>query len=213
VIIDCRFETTHWPNNLNLYTCWSSAKNSRNALTIDEVRGDHLSGKSNVDVQAFREANEELQHIPSNLVRFFPNLKVIYFDAPLLQISASDLKPFPNLVQFYSFNSKFTRIESDLFQSTKKLQTIQFRYSMLENVGENLLSGLSQLKDAQFYRCTCIGFTATTRQTIEELKQKLATQCPHLRATTASPLATTPGLSTTTTSKRPPLLSEYHRVM
>lgn len=57
------------------------------------MSGEHINGKINEDVELFDDRSRT-QFIPTNLVDFFPNLKVLRSYAPLLQLTASDLKPF-----------------------------------------------------------------------------------------------------------------------
>jgi hypothetical protein len=176
--IDCEFKIYGWKYIGSAYLCYSSAINTGSPTIIEELHGTHLSGKTNADVLGFWDKGRQMQYIPSNLATFFPNLKAIAFDAPLLQVISSDLKPFPNLVWFYSSGCQFTSIEGDLFQHTKKLQEIEFHDGKLESVGDNLLSGLNELEVANFESNTCISSYAKTPEEMEELKEKLSALCP-----------------------------------
>jgi hypothetical protein len=99
LIINCNYSMWNTGNQIStIYNCYSSAESTGNSKTIEEVRGTHLSGKNNANVEAFQEQSKSLQFIPTNLVNFFPNLKVIIFLSPLLQVVADDFKPFPNLL-------------------------------------------------------------------------------------------------------------------
>jgi hypothetical protein len=189
VILNCRFEMTNRGFGI-VYECFSRAENTGNSTIIEEVRGKHLINKTNEDVESFFENGNKLTSIPTNLASFFPKLKAIIIIAPLLQLSSSDLKPFPNLVRFDLAYGKFTSIDGDLFQYTRKLKIILFYVPELKNVGENLLTGLDDLLHVTFYSNRCIGyFDAKTPQEIQELKQKLLLQCPPLEPLT-SPMTT-----------------------
>jgi hypothetical protein len=190
VILNCRFDMTNW-DVVSGYMCYSNTENTGKLTTIEEVRGEHSSGKGNEDVDSFYEYGN-LTSIPTNLASFFPNLKAIIIIAPLFQLSSSDLKPFPNLVllRFHSWYAKFTSLEGDLFQYTRKLQRINFSVPALKNVGANLLTGLNDLVYVFFIESGCIRyFDANTPQRIQELKQKLLLQCPPLETST-SPMTT-----------------------
>jgi hypothetical protein len=204
VIINCNFQLHLWAFNTPVYACWSSTENTGNLRTIEAVRGAHSTNRSNLDVVGFREEGNKLQYIPTNLGNVFPNLKAIFIVAPLLQLSASDLKPFPNMVMIYVDKFRFTSIESDLFQYTKKLRLIRLSFGSLKNVEENILSGLSELTVGSFNENTCINYEATTPQKIEELKQKLSTQCRPL-----NPSTTTRPPTTTTTTVAPTTSGNY----
>lgn len=206
VIMNCKYET----RNSNLlgttYICWATSLNSENLKMITELHGQHLSGKSNADVGIFIETNKKLKYIPTNFVDYFPNLKDISFSAPLLSLTSADLKPFPNLLSFTSGHGEFRSIEGDLFKYTRKLESIQFMYGHLEHVGENLLSGLYDLSQADFYVNTCISLTANTPTKIEELKEKLLLRCPAVVATTTTS-STTTSMPTTPSSTTLPITS------
>jgi hypothetical protein len=186
VVINCNFIMAEWgviPIG-SAYNCWSKSENTGILTIIEEVRGTHQTGKSNVDVLNFRE-DGVLQYIPTNLVDYFPNLKgMLFYEQKLLRLIASDLKPFPNLVGFYSRGGLFTSIEGDLFQHTKKIQRIDIQVGKLQNVGENILSGLNELTVAWFVAHPCIYYQAATPEQIQELKQKLLVLCPPLTSTT-----------------------------
>jgi hypothetical protein len=195
VILNCEFRMADWSFFENIYQCYSLAENTGNSTIIEKVHGEHWSGKGNEDVEAFRE-NGTLTFIPTNLAIFFPNLKTIIFESPLLKLSSSDLKPFPDLLRFYSWNGKFTSIDGDLFQYTSKLKIIYFSVPELKNVGANFLNGLEDLSYVEFEDCECIEtIDAYSSQQIQQLKQKLLLQCPPLEPLT-SPL-TTPRTTTT----------------
>lgn len=194
VVINCKYEVLGWVTGES-YTCISTGVNSGNAAVIEKLLGAHLAGKSNFNVEAFSEEGRALKYIPSNLVKFFPNIKVLrLLENPLLRVVSNDLKPFPNLGAFILVGGQFTSISGDLFQHTKKFQYLQITGGILKNIGENLLSGMNELTFAHF-AVPCIFYSANTPQTIEELKQKLLDQCPPLPSTTTSRTTT---ISTTT---------------
>jgi hypothetical protein len=185
VILKCDFHMSTWDYVGAVYECSSRTENTGNSTIIKEVRGTHSNGKVNEDVESFRENGNSLTFIPTNLASFFPNLKVIFITAPLLQLSSSDLKSFPNLVLFISEYGKFTNIDGDLFQYTRQLKDIRFYSPELKSVGENLLTGLNDLVFVYFISSGCIGSVqANSPQKIQELSQKLLLNCPPLEALT-----------------------------
>lgn len=197
VVVNCKFQMMNWGSPLgNIYFCDSRSDNMGNLTVIEEINGEHLSGKNNQNVQGFLENGWELQYIPSNLAEFFPNLKALLIYGPLLRLVASDLKPFPNLVMFTSQGSELTSIDGDFFQHTRKLQIIEVSYGKLQNVGENILSRLNELTRADFRSNSCIQFYAESSQRIAELKKKLLTECPPLPSLTTTPIPTTEATTT-----------------
>jgi hypothetical protein len=202
--LDCEFKIVNRAYDENFYECLSNTVVTGNSTTIEEVRGTHLSGKGNEDVERFWENGKTLTSFPTNLASFFPNLKVIFIYASLLQLSSSDLQPFPDLLRFHSWYGKFTSLDGDLFQYTRKLKFINFWAPALKNVGANLLTGLNDLVRVYFYASGCIGtLNANTPQLIQELKQKLLLQCPPLETSTSpltTPRTTLPPTTTLSTS-------------
>jgi hypothetical protein len=200
VILNYEFRMANWNRAGIFYCCENKAQNTGNSTIIEEVRGEHSSGKTNEDVETFMENGHTLTSFPSNLASFFPKLKVIFITGPLLQLSSSDLKPFPDLILFYSWDGKFTSIDGDLFQYTRKLKFIIFSVPGLKKVSENLLTGLDDLVSLNFYFSGCIGtFDAKKPQLIEQFKQKLLLQCPPLEPSTSPP--TTPQSTTHPSTK------------
>lgn len=115
VIMYCSFSTNDWGPSIGfVYTCWSSLTNIGNSTVIEKFISSHSNGRRDSDVLFVRERSQ-VQFIPTNLVIFFPKLKGIFIDAPLLRVPASDLKPFPSLVLFYSMHGKLTRLDGNLF--------------------------------------------------------------------------------------------------
>jgi hypothetical protein len=197
VIIDCEFIMANWEAVGAVYNCWSGSQASENSRVIQEVRGEHAPGLTNLDVKLFFEFGNELQYIPSNIAVVFPNLIAMFIDSPLLELSASDLQPFPNLVRFQSMAGLFQVVDGDLFQHNPRLRWINLYGGWLEHVGENLLSGLSELIQADFRDNECINFLADTPETIQELQQLLLVQCPPFDES----ISTTPRIPTTPRSE------------
>jgi hypothetical protein len=179
VVLNCVFAMKPWSNVGIGYECDGHTEITGSSIFIEEVRGAHTGGRGNLDVEFFYEQGNLLTSIPRNLERFFPNLKGIYFNAPLLQLSSNDLRTFPNLISFESYSGRFTSIPGDLFQHTRQLTQIIFSVPGLESVGANLLTGLNELTHLTFESLKCIErFHANTPQLIQELKEKLRVQCP-----------------------------------
>jgi hypothetical protein len=179
IIITCNFQLWDFGIGLGIiYECDSMAvENSGNLTIIEEIRGSHMSGKTNANVLGFWERSGNLNYIPSNLNSFFPNIRGFHSaNSPLLKVSASDLQPFPNLVRFSVITAHFTSIEGDLFQHTRNLRRVEFNRGRLTSVGENLIHGLNQLTFMQFFN-PCLNFTANTPDLMLKMKQNLLLEC------------------------------------
>lgn len=71
VIINCQYQEYDWPVLGIAYECRSNAEFSGNLTIVQVVRGTHLRGKTNADVDVLFETGETLQSIPRNLASFF----------------------------------------------------------------------------------------------------------------------------------------------
>jgi Leucine-rich repeat (LRR) protein len=95
----------------------------------------------------------------------------------LKTISADDLKQFPKLEILFLNMNKLVSLDGNLFQHTRKLQSVDFYANELEHVGENLLTGLENLKYASFQNNPCIDIYANTHQKVQELNDQLPIKC------------------------------------
>lgn len=64
-----------WNSENLLYFCLSTGEIIGNLTIIEDISGEHLSGKGDEVIEVFYERGQKLQFIPSNLADFFPNLK------------------------------------------------------------------------------------------------------------------------------------------
>ena len=139
--------------------------------------------------------------IVKGIEKFFPNLRVFYWDfGNLTTLTADDLKPFPELQALHVQYNKLVSLDGDLFKYTPKLRWIDFDKNLLENVGIGLLDGLNNLTSAWFINNPCIDMEAETPAAIQELKLKLQNQCPPLEISTTTSSTSTSLASTTTIS-------------
>lgn len=164
---------------------------------ITEIHGNHLPGRSNLDVEAFQTLSmEAFRMMPTGIERFFPNLLLLqFFSGILSSVSSEDLSAWPNLTMFSAQRNKIEILDGDLFQNAPQLKWIDLSSNLIQNVGTNLLSNLNELTYISFIDNPCINSFANTPQEIENLKSQLLTQCPPL--TTEAPNTTVTVPSTT----------------
>lgn len=177
--------------------------------TLESVTGNHLSGKSNADVEYLYIHNQILTRFPTNIEAFFPFLIGIeWFNSNLLSIAPEDLEPFENLVIFSSFMNKLVSIDGRLFERAPKLRWISFYGNLIENVGYNLLENLPDLQYVSFGSNPCIDTIALTPNEIAELKVQLLISCPPIGGTTTTTTTTTTPQTTSTVSTTPEMSNE-----
>lgn len=145
---------------------------------LEDVRGTHKEGFSNADVNYLDIVYQNLTYLPTNIETFFPNLKgITYFRFNLKQVSANDLKPFPQLAVFTVYGGDITTLD-DLLKYTPNLKWIAFTNNELQHIGENLLGNLA-VQSVNFVRNTCINTAASSdRAAIIELNRRLPILCP-----------------------------------
>ena len=152
------------PNTLPYaYTCLTSELTNINEETLTAVYGNHMSGKSNADVEYLNIRNVSiLTFFPNGIENFFPNLTAIQiYHCNISTLTGHELDVFPNLTWFaLQGQSQLERIPGNLFTNTPMLHSLWFYYNNIKHVGENLLTSLSQLTYAHFGSNYCVNQAA-----------------------------------------------------
>lgn len=166
LIFDCNYQKAGWVDLPGAYTCEAEITYSGDLNLLEEVRGGHLIGKTNNDVEAWSVSYKVLHRIPPNLKDFFPNLKLIELTVTnLLSLTADDLN-FPSLeVLMFSGHYNLTSIDSDLFKHTPKLVYIFCFDNGIRHVGNDLLANLNELSKV-YFSTRCIDVFARTKKAL-----------------------------------------------
>lgn len=163
-----------------VYSCSGTFVAYGDQSAVVSVNGDHMSGKSNANVEGLNIYNEV--GLPRNIAQFFPNLKALELKkVGLKTISAADLQPFPQLMHFEAWGNKLTSLDSDLFKFNPKVQFIGLNENLIANVGANFFSYLPAVKQIQLLDNVCISSFAWTEKTWAKLKAELPILCPPLK--------------------------------
>lgn len=142
-VLECRFGIVSWPILGDRYSCRATIVNEGNSSLIQEIRGDHLVGRNDSNVEGFFLTEQRLAVVPQNLGAFFPNLEGLDLsNSQLTTISSAQLSNFPRVVFVRIFNNNLTEISGDLFKSNPLIRYIDFARNSLQTVGTNLLGGL-----------------------------------------------------------------------
>lgn len=207
MIFSCKFRIANFSYLNSAYFCPATVIFSEDGNpSLVEIRGDHLAGYSNFQVEALDVQNQDLRWIPKDIGSFFPNIRVIqWINSNLWEISSADLWQFPNLMVLDLQKNKIVSLESSLFAFTPKILTMSFDSNLLYHVGEDLLTSLKFLKSVYIRNNPCINYYAVSGSEIEYLIKNLHIRCPPLppqastTTTTRLPATTTVLLSTTQT--------------
>lgn len=132
------------------YNCIVAAIEFDGSLDVTGIRGSHLDGKNNQDVQGFAVAGyrnysiREFKTIPKNITNFFPNVDAIdWISGNLTKITSENLKPFSNLLWLYVSNNNIEQLDSDLFQHAPKMRLVVFYGNKIQHVGLDFIDRLS----------------------------------------------------------------------
>lgn len=185
--IECDFYLYNWVVVGYGYSCSAFITFGDNGLnSVEGVIGNHLEDFTNEDVTAILFDNQNIGQMPTNIEEFFPNIRLIRVNnANLLNISSSDLSPFPELQVFISNDNNLTVLEADLFSGVRNISWIEFYRNQITEVGEGLLNGLV-LEFANFINNVCINFIAYDEQSFAELEIRLQ-DCIFREPTTEAP--------------------------
>lgn len=188
IVFNCDFGLQGFLSLGYLYTCSVYREDvSGNNTALVDVRGSHVSGKRNENVESIiLYYQNSYNRIPTNIDNFFPNLTAIQFVyGSLTSVTAEDLQPFPNLRMFSAPYSKLVYLDGDMFKHTPKIQILEFYVNPITNVGYDLLTGLTDLVLVDLRSVSCINSYANSRAAIRSLNNELLRQCPPLATTTA----------------------------
>jgi hypothetical protein len=165
------------------YQCDTDGMNIESHSTLKAATGQHMSGKTDSDVTRLNLENQVLHYIPAGLENIFPNLIAIRIaSCHLKTISASNLSPFPNLVDI---NLPFNDIESlpaDLFSvAGSKIQYVYFGGNKITYTGIDVLKGLSSpvFYEINFGGNPCVDLVVAQDDTagLNNLQTLLNTNC------------------------------------
>lgn len=220
----CEFrEDLDWNYAGNVYTCWNAKLTILTSWTVlESVRGQHISGRSNIDVRALHVNQEatKLENLPRQIENFFPNLVLLEWrNGNLKSVTADDFRHFPELINLNLGVNKIVSLDGDLFKYTPKIKFLSFFYNKIMNVGTGVLANLNDLSYVYFGDNPCTYSWeqaqewANTTQGIRNLSARLAIDCPPLPATEPTTTTTTTDPTATPCDLRCTLNEEVDRLL
>lgn len=166
------------------YCCDAVVFNGGSA-SLERVTGNHHPGKTNDDVVCLglRIRDQHVKFVPQGIADFFKNLDTlrIYY-SNVMSISASDLRPFPRLVNFQLEGNNLTSLDGDLFKYNLHLQIVSFSKNQIQQIGHDLVNNLNSLTELRFAENPCINQQAYDRAAVLKLAPQLSVLCPPLDA-------------------------------
>jgi Leucine-rich repeat (LRR) protein len=87
------------------------------------ISGNHLAGKDSDSVNGLTLESTNITSIPGNIAKFFSNIKGLSFlGSKIATVFASDLEPFPELVNVKFRLNQIVAIDGNLFKHNQKLK-------------------------------------------------------------------------------------------
>lgn len=166
-----------------LYSCLNLniEADTKSSEVVEAVSQNHLSGKTDEDVELFMKKDPKKMMFPKGIGKFFPNLTGITFiNADLERITSDSLKFLPKLKFLLLAQNQLTVLPSDLFKYTTNLEYLHVGKNLITSFGHNILKPIPKLKRLYIYDNVCMNEGRWTIQPkeIKELQKLMNEQCP-----------------------------------
>ncbi|KAL7013278.1 hypothetical protein ACKWTF_015314 [Chironomus riparius] len=178
--VQCNYYEHSWPNYPNkFYCCFVASQQIVDDQELEFI-GNHLNCKTSNDVTSIYFLNCNLNKLPKNLSKVFPNLNIIKIqNSKLKTICKNDLSGFKQLKLFHCYNNDIEFVPGNLFEDSKCMEWITiYENNKLKIIEPNLLDKLQNLKrvDLRGYLNHNIEFTVwnSPKSTLDEVKNDLA---------------------------------------
>ncbi|KAG5668578.1 hypothetical protein PVAND_016515 [Polypedilum vanderplanki] len=151
-VIQCEFEfINYFQLNKEFYMCKVSniqIFNHGAKISIENAIGQNLENKKNEQVEGTNFSNApNLNLIPTNLERIFPNIILIFINnSNLTQITSDDFKPFPKLKAIYILFNSIEFLCKDFFIHNRELEAISFWENKIRHIEPSTFKNLSSLR-------------------------------------------------------------------
>lgn len=147
--------------------------------TVDNVLGNHLTGKTHTDTKLLNMKKIKCERMPKGFEKYFSNLEGIFaFSTGMKTLVKADLDVFPKLrYADFGFNH-ITTLPSNTFEGNPDMEWIDFSDNKLNNVGVNFLVPMTKLNYADFLSNRCVDKRAQDKTNMHELELELkAVKC------------------------------------
>ncbi|XP_070508999.1 leucine-rich repeat-containing protein 15-like [Chironomus tepperi] len=127
---------------------------SNNADSSTEISGQHLSGRTDDDVDMLVSFHLTFTELTSNLCDKFPNLKRLkIMSSDIAKVYPNALNNCKNLNEFHLISSKITELPVDLFSENPELTRIEINNNNnLTTLPENIFESLYEVRLLWLYR-------------------------------------------------------------
>jgi hypothetical protein len=166
------------------YTCTIHSK-QRNITDPITLKGKHLPGKSNKDVQILQIENCEFGLFPNNLQVLFPNLNHLKIqNCNLEHIGTKHIGKLKKMTHVCVTNCKLRRLEGNLFSGLEELDSVDFEGNKIEEIEPEIIDDLKRLSIVNFRNNTNINKwynrDVTGSRALKDLIQVIRVKCKPL---------------------------------
>lgn len=155
---------------------------------IGSVSGDHMEGKTNLDVEYLymapkeKQLREGIKRFPKGIGKFLPNLIGLTVKASLDRVTNEDLKGFPKLKILLLAGNRLTALDSNLFEEVPALEYLHLAHNKILDFGHDILKPLKHLKRVYVYNNVCMDkdqwSCEPNSKKWKELEEKMNENCP-----------------------------------
>lgn len=188
--LNCNLYTSGWGNSEGLYyTCKvTDLRTESPNITVDNVIGNHLEGKTDDDVKHFVVDNSpNMRYLPHGVGDFFRNLEEVYITNTSLEaITQSDLKQFPVLEQLTLTQTQLKSLESGLFQYSTKLKVLDLSRNRINSIAPDVLRPLTDLAYVSLKNNVCIDIDMYLKNGVKRVVQEIIKRCQNGVASSAT---------------------------
>ncbi|KAL7013135.1 hypothetical protein ACKWTF_015213 [Chironomus riparius] len=143
--LTCKFEDQEYTNGVIIYAC--KIKYQSIPSKILKVRGRHLQGKTNDDVEEVRFVKCNIPVVPAGLKKIFPKMNDLsVWKSNLKYVCNKDLIEYRHLKELHLFDNKIEFVPGNLFEGFQNLEQIGLNDNKLQMIEPNLLFSLDKLK-------------------------------------------------------------------
>lgn len=146
--------------------------------TITNIKGTHLEGKSNDDVEAVLAERQSCQYLPINLGEHFNNLIILkVMKSKVLHLTKDDLDGLNKLRQLDLSYNPITRLHNDFFKGHATIERFSFYDCSLNYIEKGALDSLTNLKEAHFQHNECIDYRGDDESLLPKMKKVIKKHC------------------------------------
>lgn len=170
LVLECNF-AIHEHGWGKFYTCHAlNLVVTKEDRIITEIKGQHMYGKSNDDIEELYVHHGDCAMLPLNLGAFFKNLNIFYVKASQLkELTSEDLKGLNKLKVFDVSHNLIERLEKGIFDGHSSIEKISFVDNELNFIDKHAFDSLVNLEGVHFQSNRCIDFHGYHKDILSKL--------------------------------------------